>query len=169
MPQECQNVGRKGRLVRVARNPHDALRQRSARTAVKRRREQGWGENHLPPAADQPHRGCAVAVAKAFVSRHSLDAMKLLPAATVPCLFALLAPVASGAVSTGSPFYGDPPDQTHPWAIHDQNRPQPKRVEPGTAERKLDFQGDRIREGFIRYDQLATRFRNTIRIAIRSG
>jgi hypothetical protein len=74
----------------------------------------------------------AFAVAIAFVARHSLDAMKLLPAASVSCLFALLAPVASGAVSTGSPFYGDPPDQTHPWAIHDQNRPQPKRVEPGT-------------------------------------
>lgn len=36
------------------------------------------------------------------------------------------------AVSTGSPFYGDPPDATHPWAIHDRNRPQPPRVEPGT-------------------------------------
>jgi hypothetical protein len=30
------------------------------------------------------------------------------------------------------PFYGDPPDATHPWAIHDMNRPQPPRVEPGT-------------------------------------
>lgn len=29
-------------------------------------------------------------------------------------------------------FYGDPPDATHPWAIHDANRPQPVRVEPGT-------------------------------------
>lgn len=29
-------------------------------------------------------------------------------------------------------FYGDPPDKTHPWAIHDMNRPQPPRVEPGT-------------------------------------
>lgn len=29
-------------------------------------------------------------------------------------------------------FYGDPPDATHPWAIHDENRPQPPRVEPGT-------------------------------------
>lgn len=29
-------------------------------------------------------------------------------------------------------FYGDPPDATHPWAIHDMNRPQPPRVEPGT-------------------------------------
>jgi hypothetical protein len=28
-------------------------------------------------------------------------------------------------------FYGDPPDATHPWAIHDMNRPQPPRVEPG--------------------------------------
>lgn len=36
------------------------------------------------------------------------------------------------APSTGSPFYGDPPDAHHPWAVHDQNRPQPKRVEPGS-------------------------------------
>lgn len=28
-------------------------------------------------------------------------------------------------------FYGDPPDARHPWAIHDMNRPQPARVEPG--------------------------------------
>ena len=49
-------------------------------------------------------------------------------------LFALLltALPAFSAVSTGSPFYGDAPDAHHPWAIHDRNRPQPKRVEPGT-------------------------------------
>ena len=29
-------------------------------------------------------------------------------------------------------FYGDPPDEIHPWAIHDMNRPQPPRVEPAT-------------------------------------
>lgn len=33
--------------------------------------------------------------------------------------------------STGEAFYGDPPDAHHPWAVHDQNRPQPPRVEPG--------------------------------------
>ena len=32
----------------------------------------------------------------------------------------------------GSPFYGDPPDDHHPWAVHDRNRPQPKVVTPGT-------------------------------------
>jgi hypothetical protein len=36
------------------------------------------------------------------------------------------------AASTGSPFYGDAPDDHHPWAVHDQNRPQPKLVTPGT-------------------------------------
>jgi hypothetical protein len=40
------------------------------------------------------------------------------------------------AMSTGlnaaNGFYGDPPDETHPWAIHDMNRPQPPRVEAGT-------------------------------------
>ena len=53
-------------------------------------------------------------------------------------LFALCSPLSllvspgHSAVSTGNPFYGDAPDATHPWAIHDRNRPQPKRVEPGT-------------------------------------
>ena len=32
------------------------------------------------------------------------------------------------AANVGSPFYGDPPDEHHPWAIHDRNRPQPKVV-----------------------------------------
>ena len=46
---------------------------------------------------------------------------------TTTLLTALLlsAPLASAA------FYGDPPDATHPWAIHDDNRAQPARVEPG--------------------------------------
>jgi hypothetical protein len=48
------------------------------------------------------------------------------------CAVALLPSVVRAASSTGSPFYGDAPDKNHPWAIHDQNRPQPKRVEPGT-------------------------------------
>jgi prepilin-type processing-associated H-X9-DG protein len=36
------------------------------------------------------------------------------------------------AASSGSPFYGDAPDDHHPWAIHDRNRPQPKIVTPGS-------------------------------------
>jgi len=44
-------------------------------------------------------------------------------------LFALV----GRAANTGSAFYGDPPDDHHPWAIHDRNRPQPKLVAPGTA------------------------------------
>ena len=43
-----------------------------------------------------------------------------------------MASMAYAAGSTGSPFYGDPPDDHHPWAIHDQNRPQPKPVTPGS-------------------------------------
>jgi hypothetical protein len=57
--------------------------------------------------------------------------MKLLPIVTTT-LLALSASSGRSAPSTGSPFYGDPPNATHPWAVHDQNRPQPKRVEPGT-------------------------------------
>jgi hypothetical protein len=37
----------------------------------------------------------------------------------------------SFAASTGPRFYGDPPDDHHPWAVHDGNRPQPKVVTPG--------------------------------------
>lgn len=33
----------------------------------------------------------------------------------------------------GPVFQGDAPDDTHPWAVHDRNRPQPPRVEPGTS------------------------------------
>lgn len=40
--------------------------------------------------------------------------------------------LAIAAPATYAGFYGDPPDATHPWAIHDENRPQPPRVEPGT-------------------------------------
>jgi hypothetical protein len=36
------------------------------------------------------------------------------------------------AASSGPVFYGDAPDDHHPWAIHDRNRPQPKIVTPGT-------------------------------------
>lgn len=41
-------------------------------------------------------------------------------------------PLLTAAVHGAGGFYGDPPDATHPWAIHDMNRPQPPRVEPGT-------------------------------------
>lgn len=44
------------------------------------------------------------------------------------CTLLLIAP---GLHAEGG-FYGDPPDASHPWAIHDMNRPQPVRVEPGT-------------------------------------
>jgi hypothetical protein len=48
----------------------------------------------------------------------------------LPYLAALLS-VSSLALADGA-FYGDPPDATHPWAIHDMNRPQPPVVDPGT-------------------------------------
>ena len=35
-------------------------------------------------------------------------------------------------VALGQTFYGDAPDEHHPWAIHDANRPQPAVVAPGT-------------------------------------
>src|SRR5437667_12522935 len=57
--------------------------------------------------------------------------MKLSPSLTT--LSAVLSLAASAtAASTGSAFYGDAPDEHHPWAVHDKNRPQPKLVTPGT-------------------------------------
>ena len=44
----------------------------------------------------------------------------------------LLLAMAGHAASSGAAFYGDAPDEHHPWAVHDPNRPQPKVVTPGT-------------------------------------
>ncbi len=65
-----------------------------------------------------------------------LRPMKLCPA-LLPCASLLLFSAAwltapALAANTGQPFYGDAPDELHPWAIHDRNRPQPIRVSPGT-------------------------------------
>jgi hypothetical protein len=49
-------------------------------------------------------------------------------AATVGVLLTL----ASTGYAVGPSFYGDAPDDHHPWAVHDGNRPQPKVVTPGT-------------------------------------
>jgi hypothetical protein len=57
--------------------------------------------------------------------------MKSLVAQAALCLLPLLTSSALGA-SAGPVFYGDPPDDHHPWAVHDGNRPQPKAVAPGT-------------------------------------
>lgn len=50
-------------------------------------------------------------------------------AAVVP--FCALSFIAAPVFADGG-FYGDPPDATHPWAVHDMNRPQPPLVTPGT-------------------------------------
>lgn len=55
--------------------------------------------------------------------------MKLHPTFSTLAMALLLAATARAA-STGNAFYGDPPDERHPWAVHDRNRPQPKRVAP---------------------------------------
>lgn len=50
---------------------------------------------------------------------------------SVCCLASLIAGAAYAAPPLPG-FYGDPPDATHPWGIHDRNRPQPVIVTPGT-------------------------------------
>ena len=52
---------------------------------------------------------------------------------TLPKLSAVLLTLSftSAAFADGG-FYGDAPDEAHPWAIHDMNRPQPPLVTPGS-------------------------------------
>ena len=50
---------------------------------------------------------------------------KYLLLALLPSLFA------SFSVLDAARFLGDPPDEHHPWAVHDVNRPQPPLVVPG--------------------------------------
>ena len=57
--------------------------------------------------------------------------MKFNLALTAACTVLLVNSTSRAAVSA-QPFYGDPPDEHHPWAVHDGNRPQPKVVTPGT-------------------------------------
>ncbi|MCX6923904.1 MAG: DUF1080 domain-containing protein [Verrucomicrobia bacterium] len=57
--------------------------------------------------------------------------MKLNLTFTAVCALSSLA-FAGQAANTGSAFYGDAPDDHHPWAVHDRGRPQPKLVVPGT-------------------------------------
>jgi hypothetical protein len=63
--------------------------------------------------------------------RQHQNRMKLFSPATITPLLLTLASAAHSE-NVGSAFYGDAPDAHHPWAIHDRNRPQPKRVEPGS-------------------------------------
>src|SRR5437660_2522441 len=51
----------------------------------------------------------------------------------IPTTYAFVSFVSAGyAAFNGPRFYGDAPDEHHPWAVHDANRPQPKVVTPGT-------------------------------------
>ena len=44
----------------------------------------------------------------------------------------------------GGAFYGDAPDETHPWCIHDDNRPQPRVVTPDKNQISLSPPSDAI-------------------------
>ena len=56
--------------------------------------------------------------------------MLLQPTAATVALSMLA--VTAAPVLADKAFYGDPPDATHPWAVHDMNRPQPPQVTPGS-------------------------------------
>jgi hypothetical protein len=57
--------------------------------------------------------------------------MKLSSAKAIVCTV-LSVSASVYAANVGSPFYGDPPDDHHPWCVHDRNRPQPAVITPGT-------------------------------------
>jgi 3-keto-disaccharide hydrolase len=65
------------------------------------------------------------------MSPELLNFMKSYSTLITTCAALSLSAVAYAA-NVGSPFYGDAPDDHHPWAVHDKNRPQPKLVTPGT-------------------------------------
>jgi hypothetical protein len=67
---------------------------------------------------------------EAVVEKSIRKPMKILSSSSL-IIAAALAAATGRSGPTGEAFYGDPPDATHPWAVHDQNRPQPPRVEPG--------------------------------------
>ena len=60
---------------------------------------------------------------------------------------------ASTALAAGSipRFYGDAPDDHHPWAVHDPNRPQPKVVTPGSFS-SLEQPGQPPSDAIILFD-----------------
>jgi hypothetical protein len=47
-------------------------------------------------------------------------------------VFVLTSGASISRAASGPRFYGDAPDDHHPWAVHDGNRPQPLRVVPGS-------------------------------------
>jgi hypothetical protein len=55
-----------------------------------------------------------------------------LPLATAAFCTVISVSGSLNAANVGSPFYGDPPDEHHPWCVHDRNRPQPPVVTPGS-------------------------------------
>ena len=57
--------------------------------------------------------------------------MQTLARNTVPLAASFLLALPVFGASSGPRFYGDAPDDHHPWAVHDGNRPQPPRVVPG--------------------------------------
>jgi hypothetical protein len=67
-------------------------------------------------------------------------------------LCSALAFVSSGqAASSGQAFYGDPPDEHHPWAVHDQNRPQPPIITPGSFS-SMDQPGKPPSDAIVLFD-----------------
>ena len=76
--------------------------------------------------------------------------MKILDAAALT----LLATAFSAQLHAQQAFYGDPPDEHHPWAIHDHNRPQPPRVEPAKnggapSDAIILFSGKDLKENWL--------------------
>ena len=74
---------------------------------------------------------------------------------TYPILLsAVFVGLSSSAAFAGNAFFGDAPDANHPWAVHDQNRPQPPRVEPAAK------CGDAPSDALLLFDGTAESFQS---------
>ncbi len=80
-----------------------------------------------------------------------LPFVKHSPLSLLAIAFAVAFHASCFGASTGPRFYGDAPDDHHPWAVHDGNRPQPPRVVPGTFS-SLDQAGKPPSDAVILFD-----------------
>lgn len=71
----------------------------------------------------------------------------------IPLLILLIASAQSPVLAERA-FFGDPPDEHNPWAVHDRNRPSPPVVQPGS------HRGEAPSDAIILFDGTQESFEN---------